>query len=206
MTKRTAGQYARAARDFYATPEAAILKLLPHIGEIETFAEPMCGDGAIPRTLEPLGWRCTAAWDIEPQGEMVGRAGVYDVLMLQAKDFKGCDAIISNPPWPWPSNMRGGQPEGTPTIQIIQHLMAIRPTWLILSADFMHNRYFESFAPHCPKIVSAGRVKWMAGTKNTGFDNAAWYLFDQFHHGDGPTLVANTESAVSYHPSILGFL
>ena len=206
MTKRTAGQYARAARDFYATPPTPIHKLLPHIQDISTFAEPMCGDGAIVRTLEELGWECVAAWDIEPQGEMVDRAGCWDVLMLQAEDFEGADAIISNPPWPWPSNMRGGQPEGTPTIQIIQHLMQIKPTWFILSADFAHNRYFEPFSRHCPKIVSAGRVKWMAETKNTGFDNAAWYLFDANHDGEGPVFIPNLEPAVSYHPDIEGIL
>ena len=147
-----------------------------------------------------------AAWDIEPQGDMKGRAGVYDVLMLEANDFEGADAIISNPPWPWPSYMRGGQPEGTPTIQIIEHLMAIRPTWLILSADFAHNVYFEPLAPYCSKIVSAGRVKWMAGTKNTGFDNAAWYLFDGKKKGKLPRFVPNRKGEVSFHPSIEGVL
>jgi hypothetical protein len=27
-------------------------------------------------------------------------------------------------------------------------------------------------------IVSVGRVKWIEGSKNTGKDNCAWYLFD----------------------------
>ena len=29
------------------------------------------------------------------------------------------------------------------------------------------------------RIVSVGRVKWIAGSKFTGKDNAAWYLFDR---------------------------
>ncbi len=202
MTKRTAGKYTRNERDFYATPEAPILKLLPHLKGITKFAEPMCGDGAIVRVLERLGWVCAAAWDLEPQGEMIDRAGVWDVLGLRAEDFRGCDGIISNPPWPLPANLRKGQPEGTPTVQIIQHLMSILPTWMILSADFMHNRYFEDLSPHCVKIVSVGRVKWMAGTKNTGFDNAAWYLFDLFHEGDGPVVLPNLEPERTFHPEI----
>lgn len=206
VTKRTAGQYARTARDFYATPPRPIHKLIPHLEGIDTFAEPMCGNGAVVKTLEALGWECPWVSDIEPQGDMIGRASVRDVLVTRQEDFADCDAIISNPPWPWPSNMRGGQPEGTPTIQIIQHLMQFKPTWFILSSDFAHNRYFEPLAQHCPKIVSVGRVKWMAGTKNTGFDNAAWYLFDQFHDGDGPTFIPNVEPSDAYHPGIEGVL
>lgn len=202
MTKRAAGQYARQARDFYATPEAAVRKLIPHLTGITTFAEPMCGDGAIVRALEDRGWECPFTSDIEPQDGMVNRALAQDVLTLDPEQFEGVDQIISNPPWPWPSKLRNGQPEGTPTIQIIQHLMVIRPTWFILSADFMHNKYFEPFAVHCPKIVSAGRVKWMAGTKNTGFDNAAWYLFDALHEDVGPQFFWNDAPSDLYHPSI----
>lgn len=206
MTKRTAGKFERAARDFYATPPAAIHKLLKHIQDMERFAEPMCGDGAIVKTLEELGWECAAAWDLEPQGEMVGRAGTYDVNLLQPEDFEGCEGIISNPPWPWPSSLRKGKPEGYPAVGIIEHLMKILPTWMILSADFMHNRYFEPLSKHCPKIVSVGRVKWMAGTKNTGFDNAAWYKFDASVEVEGPILIPNREPEVIYHPSIEGLL
>lgn len=206
MTKRTAGQYARAERDYYATPEKAVLKLLPRISGIERFAEPMCGDGAIIRVLERLGWECGFASDIEPQGEMSGRAVTLDVLRTDLAHFKGCDAIISNPPWPWPSYMRSGHPEGTPTLQIIEHLMRFKPTWLILSADFMHNGYFRDLWPYCREIVSAGRVKWMAGTKNTGFDNAAWYHFDGSKTGPGPRFFPNEEGEITYHPSIEGIL
>ena len=206
MTKRTAGQYARAERDWYATPELPVRKLLPHLLDVTTFAEVMCGDGAIVKVLEHRGWDCTLMSDIEPQGDMVDRAMVRDVLTLKPEQFRGVDYIISNPPWPWPSKLRNGQPEGTPTIQIIQHLMAIRPTWFILSSDFMHNRYFEPLAVHCPKAVSVGRVKWMAGTKNTGFDNACWYLFDAMHFGDGPITYPNTDPSDLYHPDIEGLL
>ena len=206
MTKRTAGQYARAERDYYATPEKPILKLLPRICRAQTFAEPMCGDGAIIRVLERLGWECRFASDIEPQGMMHNRAMSMDVLRTDLAHFKGCDVIISNPPWPWPAPMRQGQPEGTPTVQIIEHLMVFKPTWFILSADFMHNGYFRALAPYCREIVSAGRVKWMAGSKNTGFDNAAWYLFDGVEAGTGPRFFPNEEGRIAYHPSIEGIL
>jgi hypothetical protein len=31
------------------------------------------------------------------------------------------------------------------------------------------------FLPRCSDIVAVGRVKWIEGTKHTGFDNFAWY-------------------------------
>ena len=85
--------------------------------------------------------------------------------------------FITNPPWPRPGM------HGEPTISIALHLSAIAPTWLLLSADFAHNRYFGRIASRCVKIVSVGRVKWIAGSSMTGKDNAAWYLFDGRHAG-----------------------
>ena len=29
----------------------------------------------------------------------------------------------------------------------------------------------------CRKVVSVGRLKWIPGSKHTGKDNCAWYLF-----------------------------
>jgi len=206
MTKRTTGKFERKERDLYPTPPPPIHKLTAHLSEAETFAEPMCGDGAIVSVLERLGWECKWASDIQPEGAMVGRAKAMDVLTLETAHLKGCDVIVSNPPWPLPSNKLGGLPAGTPTIQIIERLMAIKPTWLLLAADFMHNRYFPPLAEHCHEIVSVGRVKWMPGSKNTGFDNAAWYLFDSARSGRGPTFFPNREAEERFHPSIEGVL
>jgi hypothetical protein len=85
--------------------------------------------------------------------------------------------FITNPPWP---SVRG---RGQPTLDIIKHLSAIAPLWVLLSADFAHNVYFADVAASCVKIVSIGRVKWIEGSKNTGMDNCAWYLFDSKHQG-----------------------
>lgn len=206
MGKRSDGTFERRERDYYATPEPPVLRLLPHLGGVQTFAEPMCGDGAIVRVLEARGWRCTAAWDLEPQGDMVERAGVWDVMMLEDLDFWGCDAIISNPPWPLPTRARPqGTPDGWPTVPIIQNLMACRPTWMLLAADFMHNVYFRDLEPHCAKIVSVGRVKWIADSANTGKDNSAWFLFDQ-EHATGPRFYGNAPPSNRYHPDIEGLL
>lgn len=205
MGKRTDGLFERRERDFYASPEQPILKLLPHIMDISRFSEPMCGDGAIVKTLEGRGWECLAAWDMEPQGDMIMRAGRYNVMWLEDEDFNGIEEVISNPPWPLPAKLRtqidSSLPDGWPTVPIIQHLMAILPTWMLLSADFMHNAYFRALEPHCVKIVSVGRVKWIAGSDNTGKDNAAWYKFD-INHTDGPKFIGNHTARDLYHPDL----
>ena len=75
------------------------------------------------------------------------------------------------------------QPRGDPALSILMHLSAIAPTWALLPADFAHNVYFRQIESRCRKIVSVGRVKWIEGTKHSGKDNAAWYLFDGGHVG-----------------------
>ena len=171
MTKRASGKYERHARDFYATPETPILKLIPHLAG-NSFAEPMCGDGAIVRVLESKGYEARFLADLEPQGEMTGRARKMDVLDTTANDYVNCSAIISNPPWP----RRGGK--GDPTVSIIKHLVGVQfwPVWLLLSADFMHTKYFNEVAPHCHRAISVGRVSWMHNNQ-VGYDNAVWYQF-----------------------------
>jgi hypothetical protein len=37
--------------------------------------------------------------------------------------------------------------------------------------------------------VAVGRVRWIAGTKTSGYDNSAWYCFDA-RHSAGPILYA----------------
>ncbi|MGI9503159.1 MAG: hypothetical protein ACR2RE_08915 [Geminicoccaceae bacterium] len=198
MTKRADGKFERRERDFYATPPKPIIKLLPFLSDCSVFAEPMCGDGAIVRLLEARGWRCGAIFDIEPRGEMVGRAGVCDVFDLTEDFFSGCDHIISNPPWP------AKHQKGDPTVSIVRHLMAMRPTWMLLSADFAHTDYARPLLRHCIEIVSVGRVSWM-GNGQSGYDNAAWYLFDaertgppRFHGYDTPKPI--------FHPDIAKLL
>ena len=170
-------KYERRDRDFYATPEEPILKLLPYLDSESCISEPMCGDGAIVKVLRDNGFRVTHTSDIEPLGDMRDEADRLDVMYLDEWDIGDVDLFVSNPPWPLPPVQLVGHSPGYPTVPIIERLCHLRPTWLLLSADFMHNRYFTSLSRMCSHIVSVGRVKWIAGSSNTGFDNAAWYRF-----------------------------
>ena len=86
MGKRS--NFERREADFYPTPRAAVLPLIPYLRGIRTFAEPCAGDGALVRHLESFGLRCVYAGDI--------RTG-QDALALD--HYGAADAIITNPPY-----------------------------------------------------------------------------------------------------------
>jgi hypothetical protein len=52
----------------------------------------------------------------------------------------------------------------------------------------MHTKQSSTLITYCSKIVSVGRVKWIEGSKNTGKDNCAWYLFDINKEPDLPSV------------------
>jgi hypothetical protein len=169
MGKRS--NFERHPRGLYPTPESAVQPLLPFLPPAVQFDEPCAGDGALVRHLEVAGHSLGTASDIEPMA--VG------ILKYDARSIKKCsgDMFITNPPWPEPNR------RGEPTLSMLMHLAWLAPTWLLLPADFAHNVYFHKVAGRCRKIVSVGRVKWIAGSKGPGKDNAAWYLFDCTHDG-----------------------
>ena len=180
MGKRSDGAFERIERNFYATPLKPTLRLSGFLGDVEAFAEPFVGDGAWVRHLGSFGIPCVFASDIQPEGEARRYALTRDAMRLDRSDLDICGAthIISNPPWPTP------RANGEPTVSLIWHLMRIRPTWLLLSADFAHNVYAPPLMRRCRKMVSVGRVKWIEGTKHDGKDNCAWYLFDDSFTGE----------------------
>ena len=85
MGKRST--FERREADFYPTPRAAAVPLIPYLGGIRSFAEPCAGDGALVRHLESSGLRCVYAGDI--------RSG-QDALALD--HYAAADAI-TNPPY-----------------------------------------------------------------------------------------------------------
>jgi hypothetical protein len=67
---------------------------------------------------------------------------------------------------------------GDPMVKLAQHLSDIAPTWLLLNADVMHNRYFGKLSDRCIKIVSVGRVSWEQN-RIKGKENSAWFYFNK---------------------------
>jgi hypothetical protein len=162
MGKRS--DFKRVERDFYPTPIEAVRPLIPHLPHSTTYVEPCAGDGALISHLESAGMRCVLAYDIMPKRHDI-RQG--DALKASRSLTLG-DAIITNPPW----NRKILHP-------MIEHFSALRPTWLLFDADWVHTKQAALFMPWLRKIVSVGRVKWIPDSKMTGKDNCAWHLFDQ---------------------------
>lgn len=160
MGKRS--QFDRLPRDFYPTPEAAVLPLLPHLPPATRFDEPCCGDGALIQHLTKRGHICAEAADIKPSF-----SGAVRYNALETERCAG-DMFITNPPW-----------SRDILHPMISRLSSIAPTWLLFDADWMHTQQSRAFMPFCRAIVSVGRVKWIPESTMTGKDNAAWYLFDR---------------------------
>jgi hypothetical protein len=170
MSKRS-DQFKRNPRNFYPTPEKAVRPLLHYLPDPIQFDEPCAGDGALVGHLESVGHFCGGASDIHPMGDNIDTIDALNINECYGEMF------VTNPPWPEPNQ------GGDPALSILMHLSAIAPTWALLPADFAHNVYFGQIETRCRKIVSVGRVKWIEGTKHSGKDNAAWYLFDGGHDG-----------------------
>lgn len=160
MGKRSS--FDRIPRDFYPTPPEAVAPLIPHLEYGTSFAEPCAGDGALIRALESAGMSCVDALDIEPRTDIAWQGDALDW-----HHEASVDAIITNPPW-----------ARNVLHPMIQHFARSRPTWLLFDADWMHTRQSAPFMPILRKVVSVGRIKWIADSPFTGKDNACWYLFD----------------------------
>ena len=172
MGKRSA--FERREADFYPTPRAAVVPLIPYLRGIRSFAEPCAGDGALVRHLEGFGLRCVYAGDIRNGQDA-----------LERNDYGAADVIISNPPW-----------SRDPMHRLIAHFQNIRPTWLLLDADWAHTKQAVLFLNHTSHIVAVGRQKWIEGSKYTGKDNCAWYRFD-IKHKAGPVFHGRGGDAVT---------
>ena len=161
MGKRS--DFERVPRDFYPTPAAAVLPLIPHLRGVRTFAEPCAGNGDLVRHLEVYGLRCVYQGDI---------AAGQDALTLDS--YGGADAIITNPPW----TRKLLHP-------LIEHFQRIAPVWLLLDSDWAGTKQAVPYLTSCSDILPVGRQIWIPGTSMHGKDNAAWYRFD-VRHTAGP--------------------
>lgn len=157
MGKRS--NFKRVERDFYPTPKEAVIPLIRHLPVQVTFAEPCVGNWDLAYHLFDYRHVVFYGGDIQ-EG--------FDALKLTDKDIRGCDYIITNPPW-------------TRSIlhPMIEHFRNLRPTWLLIDANWMFTKQAKPYLKYCKKIVNIGRVKWIPDSKHTGKDDCCWYLFDK---------------------------
>lgn len=163
MGKRS--DFERVPKDYYPTPLAAVVPLIPHLPKIFTYVEPCAGDGRLVGHISKLTDQrgsCWLAFDVEPRSPSVQHKNVFG-----QEYHKWVDFYITNPPW-----------SRDILHPLIEHLSAMAPTWLLFDADWMHTKQSSPYMEYCCKVVSIGRVKWIEDSKQTGKDNACWYLFD----------------------------
>lgn len=166
MGKRS--EFKRVERDYYPTPITAVYPLIQHLPDFGVYAEPCAGDGRLIEHIKSLTkLSCKIATDIAPQSVWITPQDAF------AADFSKVDFVITNPPWDR-QFLHG----------FIEYSARQVPTWLLFDADWMHTRQSaELMKRYCSKVISVGRVKWIEGSKNTGKDNCAWYLFKKNHIG-----------------------
>ena len=141
--------------------------------------EPCAGDGTLVDHLEKNNMKCVFKSDIEPQREDIKKQDAMDLHFFHVMET---DLIITNPPW-----------DRKILHPLLLHLMEVGvPTWLLFDADWMHTKQSVDYLPYLRKIVSVGRVKWIADSQNTGKDNCCWYYFDKFTKGLTPKFYGRT--------------
>lgn len=154
MGKRS--EFKRVEKDYYPTIDVrAWHALKPHLPKNFKYAEPCYGQGHLANMIE---------------GELVYAADEEEnAFNLTAFDLERADYIITNPPW----SRQILHP-------MIDHFRMLKPTWLLFDADWAHTKQSAPYMKYCGKIVSVGRLVWIEGTKTSGKDNCAWYLFGPY--------------------------
>lgn len=172
MGKRS--DFERVERDYYQTPSAAVVPLIPFLpSDRFSFAEPCAGDGRLVKHLRELTDKranCLLACDIHPDYPGMKQA---DALALTGADLEGIDMIITNPPWD--RRPKTGQLLHRMIDHFVNELQ--KPTWLLFDSDWMQTSQATRFMPLLLATVSIGRVKWIEGSTMTGKDNCQWHLF-----------------------------
>lgn len=155
---------------FWATPEEAVLPLLPHLKLQTWFVEPCAGAGDLVRALSLHGHNLYWASDIAPRHDFILKMDAVTAIMSLQKPDNDL-RIITNPPF--------ARHNMATLFEMIRCFSAHAPTWLLLPAAFKYNDYAPEFMAYCHKVVTIGRIQWVAGSKGKGFNDFAWYLFDQ---------------------------
>ena len=155
----------RVEKDFYPTidPDAIPQSLIEWIYGTN-YAEPCYGNGDLEDALMEIA-HCKWRSDIR---RTVESSKVMDAVEIGPKDVKDCDLIITNPPY-----------KRDVLLPLLDHFLTLKPTWLLLPADMMHNKYMSKYLDHCLLIISVGRLYWQEN-KVKGKGNFCWFQFDSY--------------------------
>lgn len=163
MSKRGKTDYERRSRDYYPTRDPdAVYPLQHYYGSVRPiFYEPCVGEGHLLDLLNNVGFHHSGASDILDTGW-----GVEDASTLTGASIPNkTEVFITNPPFKWEI-----------LHPIIGNLSNILPTWLLLPADFMHNKRSAPYMNRCGVVLSVGRLYWEEN-KVKGTDNFCWFCF-----------------------------
>ena len=169
--------FERIPRDLYETLDSRAIppNFLKHITG-KRFYEPSCGSGKLIDHLKPYA-ECVGASDIVPLGVGVEK----DALELSEDDLKDTDCIITNPVY-----------KKDLLLPLISHLSSLRPTWLLLPADLMHNGYMIESMKRCERVVSIGRLYWFVNE---------WVVKQPFDHDE---LDTKWDKNIEFYDSMKG--
>lgn len=174
MSKRS--DFLKKGKDFYATVDAKAIptKLVDFI-KGKTYAEPAYGNGDLENLLSGVA---TCKWRSDIRNT-VDNSLVMDALDVTKEDLVDCDLIVTNPPF-----------SKDILLPLIDHFVSLKPTWLLLPADYAHNIYFSPYMERCSKVVSVGRVCWFPkdGKRVASTENFAWYFWKYCATSDTDTI------------------
>lgn len=162
-------------RDLWPTVDPdAVKSLIPWI-KGRKYAEPCCGSGDLIKLIGDNA-ECVWASDVVNTYDYV-KQGKAQELTREDMQTAGAELCITNPPFSWDML----QP-------IVNRLRLINPTWLLLPADFMHNKRSAYLMKTCSRVVAVGRLYWVLDGGNEsmrgikGKDNYCWYFWPM--HGE----------------------
>jgi len=154
MGKRS--NHPRRERDDYATPWRAVAPVLRFLAPGTRFIEPCSGAGELVGHLERAGHVCVASCDLP--------------IDARTTSYSTANAIfVTNPPW---------RPQFEPH-KIIANLSDQRPLWALMYTDWLFTLRATPFLPRLREVVVIGRMKWIEGTKHSGYENCCWCPFDR---------------------------
>lgn len=174
MSKRS--DFPKVEKDFYRTCDGkAIPPKLVEFIRGKTYCEPFYGQGDLEDLLMDIA-TCTWRSDIR---ETVGCSKVMDAMCLAKEDVDRCDLTISNPPY-----------TKSVLLPLIDHLVSLKPTWLLLPADMVHNKYFVPYMKGCSKVISIGRLCWFPkdGKRVASTENYSWHFWPKGSLGSGDNI------------------